>query len=86
MSMVLLTFVISVILSFMSHAIIHRPIWASIAAGVVLVFFVRFFFGYHFPEIDSFDFWMFSAVIATLGFFIAHFIGRISRSFNKNKA
>ncbi len=84
--MVLLTFVIGVILSFLFHAIIRRPIWASIATGVVLVFFVRFFFGYHFPEINSFDFWLFSAFIATLGFFIAYFIGRMSRSFNKNKA
>lgn len=79
MSMVLFTFVICAILAILFHATIRRPLLASIATGVALVFIVRFLFGYHFPEINSLDFWLFSSFIATLGFVIAYFIGRVTR-------
>ncbi|MEW6331090.1 MAG: hypothetical protein AB1560_06505 [Pseudomonadota bacterium] len=84
MVMLLLTFVVGVILAILFHALIQSSWRASLASGIALVFFVRFLFGHHFPEIGSVDFWLFSAFIVAIGAGIAFLVGRMTRKGKEN--
>ncbi len=78
MTMVILAFVVSIILAILFHAMMRKSLWASLATGIALVLFVRFLFGYHFPETNSVDFWLFSAFIVATGTGIAFIVRRIT--------
>jgi predicted neutral ceramidase superfamily lipid hydrolase len=82
--MVIQGFVVSVIFAILFHAIIRKPLWASLASGIALVFFVRFLFGYHFPGVNSVDFWLFSAFIVAIGAGIAFLVGRMAGKDKEN--
>lgn len=77
MATIFLTFVVGAILAVVFHALLRNSFFASLTTGITLVFFVRFLFDHHFPEIYSFDFWLFSGFIVAIGTGIAFLIGRI---------
>lgn len=82
---VLLVAVFAVVISLIAHALVQRMPWACVATGIATIFFFRFLFGYHFPEIGSAGFWITSLLVFIFAAAISFGVGLAANRLKSEK-